>query len=73
MICGASRGWLALMDELIKSLSLVNPFTGGEFSLPPTPNQLLFDVHDCDDSDLDSSLCARADGQCAGDVICGRL
>ncbi|XP_008813339.2 uncharacterized protein LOC103723999 [Phoenix dactylifera] len=67
MIRGASRGWLALMDVPTKSVSLVNPFTGGEFPLPPTPNQLFLDFHGCDDSDLDSSLCGDVDG----DGTCG--
>ncbi|GJN34577.1 hypothetical protein PR202_gb23253 [Eleusine coracana subsp. coracana] len=32
--CGASRGWLALMDEEA-SVTLFNPFTGGRVELPP--------------------------------------
>jgi hypothetical protein len=34
MPCGASRGWLALMDEAA-SVTLLNPFTGARVKLPP--------------------------------------
>ncbi|KAF0907105.1 hypothetical protein E2562_014705 [Oryza meyeriana var. granulata] len=34
VVCGASHGWLALMDEAA-SVTLLNPFTGGTVELPP--------------------------------------
>ncbi|XP_029123621.1 F-box protein SKIP23-like [Elaeis guineensis] len=45
-ICGASRGWLALIDDTTKSISLVNPITGVQYPLPPAPQELDFDFHE---------------------------
>ncbi|KAE8781964.1 hypothetical protein D1007_44709 [Hordeum vulgare] len=39
VVCGSSRGWLALVDEAA-SVTLLNPFTGATVVLPPADNKL---------------------------------
>jgi hypothetical protein len=39
VVCGSSRGWLALVDEAA-SVTLLNPFTGATADLPPANNRL---------------------------------
>ncbi|XP_020186587.1 uncharacterized protein [Aegilops tauschii subsp. strangulata] len=39
VVCGSSRGWLALVDEEA-SVTLLNPFTGATVALPPADNKL---------------------------------
>uniref|UniRef100_A0A0D9W289 KIB1-4 beta-propeller domain-containing protein n=1 Tax=Leersia perrieri TaxID=77586 RepID=A0A0D9W289_9ORYZ len=39
VVCGSSRGWLALMDEAA-SVTLLNPFTGGRVALPPADERV---------------------------------